>query len=379
LLVTTLQETVDAQVARGLVPGAVAVVASGEDVTVATSGVAAIGGAPMRRDSLFRIASITKPIVAAATMALVDRGVLGLDAPVERWLPELRAPMVLRSPGAALDDVVPAVRPITIRHLLTFQGGHGLPADMKVPVVARLMDALCQGPPRPQAVPPPDEWMHRLAAIPLLHQPGEGWTYNTGSDVLGVLLARVQGAPLGDVVDDTVVGPLGMSETGFVVPTGGLDRMTASYRRDADTGELVMIDRPEGQWATVPAFPSGAAGLVSTADDWCVFGRMLLAGGQHRGRRVLSNDAVRLMTTSHVEAAPDNPFLEGQGWGFGGSVDLAADEPWNIVGRYGWVGGTGTAAYIIPSTDTVVVWMSQVELSGPRDFAAMAAVLTWAA
>jgi CubicO group peptidase (beta-lactamase class C family) len=250
---------------------------------------------------------------------------------------------------------------------------------MDVPVVERLMDDLGQGPPRPQSVPPPDEWMHRLAAIPLLHQPGEGWTYNTGSDILGVLLARAQGAPLGDVLDDTMLGPLGMSDTWFVVPTGKLDRMTASYRRDADSGELVMVDPPEGQWAAVPAFPSGAAGLVSTADDWCVFGRMLLAGGAHRGRRVLSAEAVRLMITSHVATAPDNPFLEGHAWGFGGSVDLTDDEPWNIVGRYGWVGGTGTAAYIIPSTATVVVWMSQVELSGPRDFEAMAAVLSWAA
>ncbi|HEX6256184.1 MAG TPA: serine hydrolase domain-containing protein [Euzebyales bacterium] len=378
-MVTTLQETVDAQVAAGRVPGAVALVSRADDVTVATSGVSAVGGPPMTRDSLFRIASITKPIVAAAAMALVDRGVFALDEPVDRWLPELRDPMVLRHPDAAVDDLVPAARPVTVRHLLAFQGGHGLPADMDVPVVARLVDDLHQGPPRPQAMAPPDEWMDRLAAIPLLHQPGEGWTYTTGSDILGVLLARAQDAPLGAVLDDTVLGPLGMVDTGFAVPSGGLDRMTAYYQRDADTGAFDLIDPPEGQWATVPAFPSGAGGLVSTVDDWHAFGRMLLAGGEHGGRRVLSAEAVRLMTTSHLESEPGNPFLEGHGWGFGGSVDLAAVDPWNVVGRYGWVGGTGTAAYIIPSSGTVVVWMSQVELAGPRDFAAMAAVLTWAA
>ena len=374
---TSLQQTVDAQVAAGRVPGAVALVADGDDVTVVTAGVRAVGGTPMTRDTLFRIASITKPIVAAAVMVLVDRGRIGLDDPVGPWLPELAEPVVLRRPDGALDDVVPAVRPITVRHLLTFQAGHGFPADLDLPVVARLMGDLSQGPPQPQAVLPPDEWMARLSRIPLLHQPGEGWTYNTGSDILGVLLARVEGAPLGDVLDEAVLGPLGMADTGFAVPDGGLDRMAGHHRRTA--GGFEVIDPPDGQWATTPAFPAGAGGLVSTVDDWCAFGRMLLAGGDHRGKRILSADAVRQMMTSHVEAEPDSPFLEGHGWGFGGSVDLAPTEPWNVPGRYGWVGGTGTAAYVIPSRRRLVIWMSQVELEGPDDARAMAAVLTWAA
>lgn len=376
---TSLQETVDAQIEGGVVPGAVALVAHGDDLTFAAAGVQAEGGPPMAQGSLFRIASITKPIVAATTMALVDRGRIGLDDPVSRWVPELAEPVVLRRMEGPVEDVVPAARPITVRHLLTFQGGHGFPADFSVPVVQRLFEDLLQGPPQPQAVPPPDEWMARLSRIPLLHQPGEGWTYNAGSDILGVLLARAEGAPLGDVLQDTVLDPLGMSDTGFAVPAGGLDRMTDYHRRNADSGTFEVIDAPDGQWATPPAFPSGAGGLVSTADDWLAFGRMLLNRGEHDGRRVLSADAVGQMMTSHVEAEPDSPFLRGQGWGFGGSVDLTSNDSWEVPGRYGWVGGTGTAAYVIPSRDTVTIWMSQVELAGPDDSRAMAAVLTWAA
>ncbi len=375
----SLQQIVDALVAAGRVPGAVALVADGADVTVATAGAATVGGAPMARDSIFRIASITKPIVAAATMALIDRDRIGLDDPVKEWLPELAEPVVLRDPNGPLDDVVPAVRPITVRHLLSLTSGHGLPADFSNPVVERLQTDLHQGPPQPAMFPPPDEWMARLAATPLLHQPGEGWTYNTGSDVLGVLVSRVEDAQLGDVLDDTVLGPLEMVDTGFAVPASARDRMTSSYRRDPATGEFTLIDPPDGQWASDPTFQSGAGGLVSTVDDWCRFGRMLLANGQYRGHRVLSSEAVSLMMTSQVEAEPDNPFLDGHGWGFGGSVDLAATEPWNVPGRYGWVGGTGTAAYVFPSSERLVVWMSQVELSGPDDSAAMGFILTWAA
>ena len=153
--------------------------------------------------------------------------------------------------------------------------------------------------------------------------------------------------------------------------------MTSFYRRQE--GGFELVDAPDGQWSSAPAFESGAGGLVSTADDWCAFGQMLLGGGEYRGRRVLSPESVAMMTTSHVEGEPGNPFLAGQGWGFGGGVDVRRTDPWNVPGRYGWVGGTGTAGYVIPSTGTVVVWLSQVEMAGPEDTSAMAEVLTYAA
>ena len=312
-------------------------------------------------------------------MALVERGRFGLDDPVRRWLPELAEPVVLRSLDGPLDDTVPAVRPITVRHLLTFQAGHGFPSDFSVPIVARLTDELHQGPPNPAAVPPPDEWMRRLGRTPLLHQPGEGWTYNTGADVLGVLLARIEDSSLDAVLADTVLGPLGMTDTGFCVPAGEMHRMTSLYRRDVDGAPPVLVDPPAGQWAELPAFLSGAAGLVSTADDVLAFGRMLLAGGRHGDRRVLLAGSVRSMTTSHVEGAVDDPFLQGQGWGFGGSVDLHRTDPWTVPGRYGWIGGTGTAGYVLPSTGTVAIWLSQIEMSSPTDFDTIGAFLTLAA
>lgn len=378
---TTLQDVVDDQVRAGRVPGAVALVADvgTGGVEVATAGERTIRGAAMTRDTVFRIASLTKPIVAAATMALVDRGRLGLDDPVATWLPELAEPMVLRSVDAPLDDVVPAVRPITVRHLLAFQGGHGFPSDFSVPVVQHLFAEGLQGPPRPQESLPTDEWIAAMGRVPLVHQPGEGWTYNTGSDLLGVLLARAEGSTLAEVLDDTVLGPLGMVDTAFHAGLDAVGRMPTQYRRAA-AGGLEAIDPPDGQWAAPPPFPSGAGGLVSTVDDWLAFGRMLLAGGAGPGGEpVLSAEAVRLMTTVHAEAEPDSPFLQGEGWGFGGSVDLTERQPWNVPGRYGWTGGTGTAGYVVPSRGLVTIWMGQVEMAGPDDFSALAAFLTWAA
>jgi CubicO group peptidase (beta-lactamase class C family) len=370
-----LQHLVDAACAAGGLPGAVALVARGDEVEVACAGVRRGDGDPMTRDAVFRIASLTKPILAAATLALAERGAFGLDDPVATWLPELADPVVLRSLDGPLDDVVPARRAITVRDLLTFRAGHGMPERFDVPVVQALVDELGAGPPRPQERPGPDEWMRRLATIPLLHQPGEGWTYDVGADVLGVLLSRVTGGSLGDVLSDTVLTPIGMSDTGFwaVDPSRLVD-----YHRRGEAG-LELVDPPDGQWASAPPFESGGGGLVSTADDWWAFGRMLLAGGEHAGRRVLTPASVRQLMTPHHDGGPEHLFLDGQAWGFGGAVDIRELEPWHVLGRYGWVGGTGTAGYVVPSTDTVVVWLSQVDLGGPDDAAAMMGVLAYAA
>jgi CubicO group peptidase (beta-lactamase class C family) len=257
---------------------------------------------------------------------------------------------------------VPAVRPITVEDLLTFRAGWGFPSDFSLPAVQPLFTDLRQGPPTAN-VPPPQEWLAALARIPLLAQPGQVRLYNTCSDVLGLLVERVAGTPFPSFLTERIFEPLGMTDTGFWVPAEKLDRF-ATYYRPATDGTLELADRPDGVWSRPPSFASGAGGLVSTAGDWYRFGRMLLDGGTP----VLSAESVRLMTTDHLTAeqrAASTLFLEGQGWGYGGSVDVVPTQPWEVPGRYGWVGGTGTAAHVVPATGTVTVLLTQRELTGP--------------
>jgi CubicO group peptidase (beta-lactamase class C family) len=374
---SNLHDILQTYVGNGSVPGAVGLMARGDRVEVAAAGSADVGGtSPMARDSIFRVASITKPITAAAVMMLVEDGRIALEDPVRQWLPELASPAVVRTPASPVDDVVPAVRPITVADLLTFRAGYGFPSDFSLPAVGLLFSELKQGPPQPQLVAAPDEWMAALSRIPLLHQPGEAWLYNTCSDIAGVLIARVSGRPLPEFLAERLFGPLGMVDTGFDVPAGKLARFTSYYRTDP-AGGLELVDAPGGQWSSLPAFPSAAGGLVSTVDDWHSFARMLLVGGRAGGRQLLSPASVRQMTTDQLtqpQRDASRLFLEGQGWGFGGSVDVEAIDPWNVPGRYGWVGGTGTAAHITPSTGTVSILLSQLEMAGPtapalmRDF-----------
>ncbi len=374
---TALADLLHRHVGTGGAPGAVALVARVHEVEVAAVGaVDEAGSAPMRRDTLFRIASATKPVMAAAVMTLVDDGSIALDDPVARWLPELENVVVVRTPASPVDDVVPAERPVTVADVLSSRTGWGFPDDFTLPAVQPLAERLRQGPPQTPVPLDPDAWLRTLAGIPLLAQPGERWLYNLSSDLQGVLAARVTGRPLPEVLDERLFRPLGMTDTAFTVPAGKLPRFTSYYVRTQDGIELV--DPPSGIWSRAPRFPSGAGGLVSTVDDWCAFGRMLLAGGLSRDlRRVLSIGSVERMTTNHLtpaQRADATLFLEGQGWGYGGSIDVAATDPWCRPGRYGWPGGTGTAAHVDPSRGTVAVLLTQLELDGPtappvmRDF-----------
>ncbi|MFE5406148.1 serine hydrolase domain-containing protein [Streptomyces sp. NPDC056580] len=371
-----LHNSLRRHVDHGTVPGAVGLVARGDDVeVVAVGSVDADGSAPMTRESLFRIASITKPIVAAALLTLVEDGAVGLADPVAEWLPELEKPVVVRTPGGPVDDVVPAVRPITVEDVLSSRPGWGFPADFTLPAVRALFEVQRDGR-APQSMPDQDTWLAALSRVPLLHQPGEAWLYNTASDLQGVLIARVSGRPLPDYLTERLLEPLGMADTGFMVPPEKRDRFTSAYRPDG-AGALVRTDTPDGVFASAPRFASGAGGLVSTADDWLAFARMLLNGGEANGRRLLTSASVDRMTTDHLTAAQRDAgtlFLEGQGWGYGGQVDVTSSAPWNVPGRYGWVGGTGTAAHLIPSTGTVTILLTQVAMESPtpprlmRDF-----------
>ncbi|HZP14200.1 MAG TPA: serine hydrolase domain-containing protein [Nocardioides sp.] len=373
---TKLREILAKHTASGAVPGAVALVARDGRAEVEATGLADLDGhTPMMRESIFRIASITKPITTAATVMLVDDGLMALDDPVEQWLPELASPMVVRTPSSAVDDVVPANRPITVLDLLTNRAGYGFPSDFSLPAVQALFSVQTDGR-EVQLRPDPDEWMSRLAAIPLLYQPGEAWLYDTCSDLQGVLIARASGRPLPVFLAERIFEPLGMVDTGFEVPATKRDRLTSYYRPGSD-GRLELADAPDGQWSHLPAFPAGSGGLASTVDDWHRFAKMILEEGALDGCQLLSKEAVRQITTNHL-SPPQREigelFLEGQGWGFGGSVDLEPIEPWNVPGRYGWVGGTGTTAHIVPSTGSVAILLTQVAATSPippaimRDF-----------
>jgi CubicO group peptidase (beta-lactamase class C family) len=362
----------------------VAAVHRGGQTTFEVLGVAAKGGSePVRRDTIFRIASLTKPITAAATMLLVERGKLKLDEPVDRLLPELAGRRVLKRLDSPLDDVVPARRAITVRDLLTFRMGFGIvlapPGTYPIQKAADDLQ-LGQGMPAPATPPPPDEWLRRFATLPLMHQPGERWMYHTGADVLGILIARASGQPFGAYLREQLFTPLGMQDTDFSVPDGKRARFVPSYLVDPASNELTLYDAVDGQWSHPPAFPSGGAGLVSTAADFLQFARLMLGEGKLDGAQLLSADSVRQMTRDAL--TPENKLMGSlvpgyfarHGWGFGMAVVTSQDELGHAAGSYGWDGGLGTSWYANPSRGTTALLFSQRAWTEPappplfRDF-----------
>jgi CubicO group peptidase (beta-lactamase class C family) len=237
---------------------------------------------------------MSKPIVAACAMTLVEDCTLRLDDPVDDILPELADMTVLADPNGPLDDTVAANRPITVRDLLTYTLGTGMvPAEPGTVPIADALDTL--------GAAPPDEWMRRLGALPLVHQPGERWMYDTAATVTGVLIARATGRSFGDALRERICDPLGMKDTAFSVGGESISRLATAYERDnAATGEPVVEDGPDGRWSRPPTFERGGGGLVSTAADFLAFATALLADGTHRGERVLSRPAVSLMTTEQL-------------------------------------------------------------------------------
>jgi CubicO group peptidase (beta-lactamase class C family) len=364
--VTDLKATLDTSVQNGSLPGAVALLARGDQTEVHVVGSQGLDhDAPMARDSIFRIASITKPVAAAAAMLLVDEGRIELDDPVTGWLPELSSPQVVRTPTSPVDDVIAADRPITLFDLLTSRSGWGFPADFTLPAIQMLFNVQKDGR-APHLFEPPHEWLTALARVPMVAQPGEAWLYGTSFDILGVLIARVADQSLDEFLAERLFTPLGMVDTAFAIPTAKLDRLARYYAPDP-TGALQQADTQE-VWTSLPAFESGGGGLLGTADDWLRFARMLLADGSVDGRPLLSSTSVGQMLSDHLTDAQRHSvdlFLEGQGWGFGGSVDVAPSQPWNVPGRYGWVGGTGTSAHLVPSSGTVALLLTQVAVSSP--------------
>jgi CubicO group peptidase (beta-lactamase class C family) len=365
----TTYDAIHELVDTGVIPGAVTLIDHDGDVHVDAYGVADLAsGTPLRETALFRIQSMTKPVLAVATMQLVEGGALRLDDPVDRWLPELANRSVLRTPLGEIDDVVPAVRPITVDHLLTNRAGYGM-VMMDTPFTRAMQEAGVDAGPIPR-LEPSDAWLARLAELPLIHQPGEGWRYHTSFDILGILISRVTGTGLEDHLTEAIFDPLGMPDTAMFVDGEQASRLVAAYHHD-DDGALVEDEPAAGGYHVgIPPFDVDHGELVSTVRDYHRFASMLLRGGEIDGVRLLSPESVATMTRDHIDPAQKAPdaffpgFWDTNGWGYGVGVTTASDA-YGDPGRYSWMGGYGTIWFNDPNRDLIAIGFMQVQLGGP--------------
>lgn len=366
-----LHDVMAGHVESGDMPGLVTLVSRHGEVHVDAIGRLAFDGPPMTRDTIFRITSMTKPIAAAAAMILVDEGKLRLDDSLDRWLPELANRKVLLAVDVPIHQTVPARRAITLRDLLTFRCGYGMIPVFpdRYPIQKAIAEAgLAPGPVFPSF--PPDELMRRYGSLPLIYQPGERWLYNAGTEIVGVLIARVAGVTFGEFLRDRIFAPLGMKDTGFHVPPDKHHRFATTYAYDSATKKLKVFDQPvTGKFSSPPVFENGSAGLVSTADDFNAFAQMLLSGGQLGSKRILSAASVELMTTDQLSL--DNKqesqlFLGDLGsWGFGMSVVFKERDDATPC-RFGWDGGYGTSWYSNPREQLTGILLTQRMMNSPQ-------------
>ena len=357
-IATALSRHVDA----GHLPGAAFGVSRRGETHVRAVGSCEVGGAPMPPDALFRITSMTRPITAFATLLLVERGLIALDEPVDRVLPELTDRRVLRALNGSIDDTVAATRSITLRDLLTMRGGFGMilapPSEYPILQAEADLELCSAGPPVPATPHAPDEWMRRMGTLPLMNQPGEQWRYATGSMILGVLNARVAEQPLEDFYREAIFEPLGMHDTAFFVEPGDRHVLPPCYTHTGDA--LVQFD-DDGTWTHPRPFPDGGAGLLSTAADYVRFGSALMRGTDG----MISPDLLAQMTTDQLTAeqrAAAGPILDPRGWGFGVSIISPPADPHGPKG-YGWSGGFGTVWWNDPDEELTAVLCTQVMFS----------------
>jgi len=329
---------------------------------------------PMRRDTIFRIASMTKPIVAVATLMLIEDGKFALSTPVEKILPELADRKLLANPADPLDSAKPSPHGIVVSDLLTHRSGIVTPDTAPGPLVEALKNADAA-----RAIGP-EEWIKRVGALPLAYEPGTRFNYGNSFDVLGVLIARASGMSLPDFLEARIFKPLGMKDTGFFVPADKTARFAVNYGVDPQTKKRTVADQPgpSSHWAKPPAFPAGAGGLVSTADDYLAFARVLLGKGRSDDVRLLSHQSVALMTSNWLTPEQRKipfagfEFWAGQGFGLGVSVvdDVArqARSPFGFssAGSFGWPGAWGTWWQADPKEDMVQIFMIQLPAGDPR-------------
>ena len=363
-------------VERREMPGLVALVSHHDDVHVETIGTLAFDHpAPMKRDTIFRIASIGKLITAVAAMILVEECKIRLDDSIEPWLPELSNRRVLKSLASQLDDTLPAKRAITVRDLLTYRMGFGsvMAAPDTYPIQKKIREYRIggDGPPIPSKAPNTEEWLRNSGLLPLIAQPGERWMYNTSADVLGVLIGRVSGESFGTFLRKRIFDPLGMKDTAFHIPPEKIARLPGIYFRNPQTNQLDSFDDPRNSaFSSPPPFESGAGGLVSTIDDYFAFCQMMLNKGKYGDVRILSRPTVELMTSDHLtpeQRIDAEPFFgKHSSWGLGIAVDIHREEIFHNPGRYGWTGGFGTTAYIDPTENLIGILFTQRMMDSPQ-------------
>jgi CubicO group peptidase (beta-lactamase class C family) len=329
---------------------------------------------PMTRETLFRIASMTKPVTSVAALMLVEDGLIGLDDPVSRWLPELANPRVLTHPAAALDTAQPARAPITLLDLLTHRAGFAYHFTASGPLAdayGGLFDGF-------DAMTDPGAWLERVAGLPLMFQPGSRWHYGIATDVLGALIQRISGVSLETFFRTRIFEPLGMTDTSFVVPPEKLARLSVAYAIDPVTRQRVVEDHPaRSRFARADRFQNGGGGLVSTADDYLRFARILLGRGRLQGNKTERTQGPRLLSHKTVDLMRAN-FLSrdqrripafghvawaGQGFGLGLAI---VDDPaqqrtlgYRSMGSFGWPGALGTSWFADPVEDMIGIMLIQ--------------------
>jgi CubicO group peptidase (beta-lactamase class C family) len=371
-----MRQVLSGYIEREEMPGLVALVSRHDDIHVEALGAMVFGQpAPMKRDTIFRIASITKPITAVAAMILVEECKLRLDESIGKWLPELAHRRVLKSISSQLEDTVPAPRAITVRDLLTSCMGFGsvmaAPDTYPIQKLIREYRIGGDGPKLQSQWPGTEEWLQKLGSLPLIAQPGERWMYHVSSDVLGVLIARVSGQSLGAFMRERIFDPLGMKDTAFRVPSEKIERLPAFYFFNRQTKKLDFFDDvANSSWRAEPPFESGGGGLVSTMDDYFAFSRMMLNKGRHGRERILSRATVELMTSDQVapeqRAGSELFFGAHSSWGFGMAVDIQRKDIFHTPGRFGWTGGFGTTAYTDPAEGMIGILFTQRMMDSPE-------------
>jgi CubicO group peptidase (beta-lactamase class C family) len=363
-----LEEILKAHVAEGSAPGLVALVAKADQTHVFPVGAMTVEGKPpIRRDTIFRIASMTKPTTAVAAMMLAEDGTLELDEPIDRLAPELADRRVLKRIDGPLDETEPAKRAITPADVLTFRLGWGFVFSDSYPTVKATAGLPGFGMPNPGLAVTPDQFMQRLGALPLMAQPGEQRLCTTGSNVLDVLVARAAGRPLDVVLSERILAPLGMTDTAFHISPEKLDRFVTGYV--AQDGRLMPFDPPEGMYLGAPAFPAGDSGLISTPADFGSFARFMTNGLAPDSRRLLSEASLAAMKTNRLTSAQREGgrviLGPGRGWGYGLGI-MVEDSPHGVArGAGGWDGGFGTSWFNDPKHGLTAILLTHRLFDSP--------------